>query len=246
MGIKKKIKIAGKKLVLSTMEKFPSLYVLFKKQIPPDMRWPPQEIIKKVKENENLEPNFLSFFTRDPERKVPKQKNIVVSPADGVVRNIHITKNKKIIDISMNFYDVHVQRVPISGKVVSVKEDGHKVKKGSKLERKYFENPWTYEKNYIFPVQKVITLQTEIGEVVVRQISSIWARRIETFVKPGDYVEIGQRIGRIHLGSTVVLELPKKVKITVKSILTDKKGKIRRRTRDDIPIIGGETIVARY
>ena len=67
------------------------------------------------------------------------------------------------------------------------------------------------------PVQKRIVLATDAGQVAVRLITSIAARRIETWVKDGEVIERGQRIGRILLGSTVVLELPAATKLLVRT-----------------------------
>lgn len=240
--LKSKIKNRIKKIILSFLDVFPCVYCLFWRLIPPDIRWPAQDITEKLKQNKALNNNYLSFFLRDPERSVPREDKIVVAPADGVIRSIKTVGNKIIIDISMNFYDVHIQRVPLSGKVVSVLEVGHKLEKGSAEEKLYFEDPWSYEKDYLFPVQKVIMLNTEIGEVIIRQITSIWARRIETYVKPGENVKIGQRLGGIFLGSTVVLELPSFVKLEVNAALANG----RKRKRTDKPILAGETIIARY
>jgi len=58
------------------------------------------------------------------------------------------------------------------------------------------------------PVQKRLVIATDAGQVAVRLITSVAARRVETWVREGEEVERGQRIGRILLGSTVVLELP--------------------------------------
>lgn len=79
------------------------------------------------------------------------------------------------------------------------------------------------------PVQKRVVLAARVGEVAVRLITSLAARRIEAWVKPEDAVGRGQRIGRILLGSTVVLELPPQLPLRVQ---------IGERVR------AGETIVA--
>jgi phosphatidylserine decarboxylase len=65
------------------------------------------------------------------------------------------------------------------------------------------------------PVQKRIVLETGNGEVAVRLITSLAARRIETWVRPGEAIARGQRIGRILLGSTVVLELSSEAELLV-------------------------------
>src|SRR5579875_3170024 len=67
------------------------------------------------------------------------------------------------------------------------------------------------------PVQKRIVLATSTGEIAVRLITSLAARRIEVWVNEGDEIERGQRIGRILLGSTVVLELPATAKLLVRT-----------------------------
>ena len=230
-----------KRVLMRMLDAFPGLYRFFDRAVPPDLRWPPTEITDSLKRHELPRKSFVDYFTRDPDRTVPNEPRIIVSPADGVVRNVLERNGRRVIDITMNFYDVHVQRVPMDGIVLSVEETGRRVEPDSDDERRYFVDPWEYEKDYLFPVQKVVRLDTEIGEVVVRQISSIWARRIATFVKPGERVAAGQRLGHILFGSTVVLELPLAARVVVDAQL-----KGRPRKRSDQPIKGGETIVARY
>lgn len=237
----KAVLLRVKRLLLWLLDRIPGLYVFFIKVIPPDLRWPPEEIMDSLKRHREPRRSFVGYFTRDPERRVPNAPRIIVSPADGVVRNVFERDGRRVIDISMNFYDVHVQRVPIDGVVRSVEESGRRVEVGSEDERRYFVDPWEYERDYLFPVQAVVRIDSAIGEVVVRQISSIWARRIATFVKPGERVVMGQRLGHILFGSTVVLELPSSAQVVVEPLL-----KHRRRLRRDEPIKGGETIVARY
>jgi phosphatidylserine decarboxylase precursor-related protein len=237
----KAILVRIKVLLLRLLDAFPGLYAYFKNLVPPDLRWPPQEVMESLKRHESPRQSFVDYFTRDPERRVPKEPRIIVSPADGVVRNVFQRDGRKVIDISMNFYDVHVQRVPLDGTVLSVEEMGRRVARDSEDERRYFVDPWEYEADYLFPVQKVVRLDTEIGEVVVRQISSIWASRIATFIEPGERVVAGQRLGHILFGSTVVLELPLAANVVVEPQIKD-----RPRKRTDVPISAGETIVARY
>lgn len=227
--------------LLGLLDTFPWLYTYFVKAIPPDLRWPPDEIKDSLMRHELPRKSFVDYFTRDPERRVPPEPRIIVSPADGVVRKVFERDGRQVIDISMNFYDIHVQRVPLGGRVRSVEESGRRVDRDTDDERRYFADPWEYESDYLFPVQKVVRIDTEIGEVVVRQISSIWARRIETFVKPGEEVVAGQRLGHIFLGSTVVLELPMAARVVVESQLNG-----QPRKRHHKPIEGGETIVARF
>lgn len=166
---------------------------------------------------------FLKWFNRDPERHVPNENRIVVAPADGVMERI-IRKNGRIhLIIEMRYTDVHVQRVPISGKLISIEGGGAELKKGF--------NVMDYELKKMMPFQKVTTFETPIGIVRVRQITSFFAKRIKVFLKPGEHYDMGTRLGSVLAGSTIVLELPNTVKIVVK------KG---------AEVLAGESIVARY
>jgi len=101
-------------------------------------------------------------------------------------------------------WDVHVQRVPISGEVISVERQ----------EGKFLRV--TDEQHTKYNFQVITTLKTEIGIVQVRQIAGFNTRRIKVFLKAGDHVGIGDKLGRIMLGSTVILVLPKRVEWLIK------------------------------
>jgi phosphatidylserine decarboxylase len=66
------------------------------------------------------------------------------------------------------------------------------------------------------PVETVITIATGHGDIVVRMITSYWASRLKTWVYPGQKIALGERIGRIVLGSTVITEFPGKIAIVPK------------------------------
>lgn len=166
---------------------------------------------------------FLAWFHRDPERLIPQEPNVIVSPADGFVAAVGPRDGKQHILIEMRYTDVHVQRVPLDGLVVAVEGEGKPLPKGMTI------GDYTLEK--LAPYQKWTILRTEIGDVVVRQITSLFANRVEVFVKEGDPVTRGQRLGRVLAGSNVVIELPKNVHVLVQ-------------TGQDV--VGGETIIARY
>lgn len=170
-----------------------------------------------------LDRRFLKWFNRDPERYVPDEPRIIVSPADGFIETI-LHKNKYMhIVIEMRYTDVHVQRVPITGKVISIEGGGEVLKKGI--------NIMDYELKKMMPFQKITTFETEIGIVKVRQITSFFAKRISVFLHEQKTYSIGERLGNVLAGSTIVLEIPDKVTLIVK--------------KDD-EVIAGETIVARY
>jgi len=166
---------------------------------------------------------FLDWFNRDPDRHVPPEPRIIVSPADGVLERIIRKDGRVHLIIEMRYTDVHVQRVPISGRVISIQGGGKELKKGF--------NVMDYELKKMMPFQKITTFKTAIGIVRVRQITSFFAKRIKVFLKTGRKYDTGARLGNVLAGSTIVLELPDSVKIVVK---------------DGIEVVGGETIVARY
>jgi phosphatidylserine decarboxylase len=123
----------------------------------------------------------------------------------------------------MRYTDVHVQRVPLDGEVIEIEGGGEKIPKGT--------SPYKYASEKMLPYQKRTVFKTEIGSVAVRQITSLFASRIEVFVRIGEKVKRGQRLGRVLAGSTVVLELPMNIEILVSK---------------NKEVIGGETIIARY
>ena len=176
---------------------------------------------------------ILFFFYRDPDRTPPDKEGIIVSPADGFVRyvrrfergtipeaikgknNISIKEIAKtdftdnggyIIGITMRILDVHVNRAPISGKVVFQKHTN-----GKYLSLKSPEADILNERN-------TIIIDTGYFKIGVVQIASRMVRKIESYINVGENVEIGQRIGMIKHGSQADLILPdiKGLRITVK------------------------------
>ncbi len=212
------------KLTLFICITIPTIYVIvYFPNYPPILtRFFPKPIIE-IKGDEKVNERFLAWFNRDPKRNIPNHPNIIISPADGVVKGIKKIKDTYHIIIEMRYTDVHVQRIPISGKVISITGGGKKLKGEAEVNK--------YWSKKMLPYQKITVLETEIGNVAIRQITSFFAGRIEVFVKEGDIVSMGQRLGRVLAGSTIVLELPVKVNVLVCPL-------------DEV--IAGETIVAKY
>ncbi|MBN2044823.1 MAG: phosphatidylserine decarboxylase family protein [Anaerolineales bacterium] len=154
---------------------------------------------------------IVQHFFRDPDREVVREPGMVVGPADGVVVAIEqVFDNKhlraEVIRISMflSVWDVHVQRVPLRGKVLEVE-----FKPGKYLRAVL---PDASEVNeYI-----AMTLETDYGRVCVKQISGIMARKCVNFAQPGDFLETGIRYGLIKFGSRVDLFLPPDAEVLVK------------------------------
>jgi len=145
---------------------------------------------------------FLIQFFRDPDRVIGEG---IVACADGKVREISSIKDIEVgnctkISTFMNIYNVHVNRIPLEG---TVKDIIHI--KGIHLPAFKKES----EKNE----RVVTTIDTKIGTVKVIQIAGTIARRIIPYIKKGDNLKKGDKIGIIRFGSRVDIYLPtKKIK----------------------------------
>ncbi len=143
---------------------------------------------------------MLNFF-RDPERNSAPG---IAAPADGVVQSIDEWEDGRTrVATFMNPFNVHVNRAPLDGRVVSVEHiPGGFVPAFNKESERNERVRWTFE--------------TEIGELEVVQIAGTVARRIIPYLKAGDVVKKGDRIGIIRLGSRVDVYLPAGIAPAVK------------------------------
>ncbi|MFH1528294.1 MAG: phosphatidylserine decarboxylase family protein [Bacteroidota bacterium] len=139
----------------------------------------------------------LNFF-RDPERTTPDREKIVVSPADGTVMLIkEVVDNKFVngdawqISVFMSPLNVHVNRIPISGKVEYLRyvEGEYLVAYHDKAD----------ERNE----RSEIGIDSKYGRVLFTQVAGAVARRIVYDLNIGDTVKIGERFGMIKFGSRV-------------------------------------------
>ena len=145
---------------------------------------------------------FVTWFFRDPDRRVPDEKGIVVSPADGKVIEVYQTEDGKVgpctkVAVFMSVFSVHVNRAPMSGTVLEVLyKPGafHVASLGKKTEAN--ERMITY-------------IATDDGIFRVDQVAGLIARRIICWLTPGDKVIQGDRIGLIRFGSLLECYLPK-------------------------------------
>lgn len=144
----------------------------------------------------------LNFF-RDPERKTPSQKGIIVSPADGKVivvkknvSNSFVGDSCNQISIFMSPLNVHVNRIPISGKVEHLKY--YEGKFIAAFEDKASENNERMETGII----------SDGNKILFTQIAGFLARRIVNDLKINDEVTIGERFGMIKFGSRVDVFVP--------------------------------------
>ena len=151
----------------------------------------------------------LNFF-RDPDRTTPPGKDNVVSPADGtivvikeVVEEAYMKESAVQISIFMSPLNVHVNRIPLTGKVGYYRY----------VEGKYFA---AYEdKASLDNEQTHIGIDDGKNKVFFKQIAGFIARRIVCNLKVGDSVECGKRFGMIKFGSRVDVFVPKNSDIKV-------------------------------
>lgn len=146
---------------------------------------------------------FIVFFFRNPERTTPAGENLVIAPADGMViftgkvREPHTGQEMEKISIFMSVFNVHVNRAPISGKVVDAFYTPGKFL-DVRDERATFENE-----------QQGLVVQTAWDKrLVVVQVAGLIARRIVCYAKVGDMLTRGMRYGLIRFGSRLDIYLP--------------------------------------
>jgi len=155
---------------------------------------------------------FIAYFFRNPKREIPNLRNIILSPADGKI--IHVGEfeedrflNEKSLKVSifMSLFDVHLNRAPVSGKV---------------LERNYLPGRFliaNVEKSSLLNEQNAVILETEDRlKILLIQIAGFVARRIVCYAKTGDTLRRGEIFGLIRFGSRVDLYLPPEVKPIVR------------------------------
>lgn len=154
---------------------------------------------------------FSCYFFRDPRRDIPEGDGLVVSPADGKI--IEISENHEHsyfdqtvtkISIFLSIFDVHINRIPMSGKVT------------------YFD----YQRGRFTPAFKstassenehtLIGIENGSTKLLFKQIAGMLARRIVCDVRAGHTVHTGEKFGMIKFGSRVDVLIPENIGIKVK------------------------------
>lgn len=167
---------------------------------------------------------FLAYFFRDPERQIPSGENLILSPADGKIvavktisEPLFLKSQAQKISIFLSPLDVHINRIPASGKV------GFLSYFHGKFLAAYKDKASTDNE------QTAIGISTSYGKILFKQIAGVLARRIVCRLKVGQEVKAGERFGMIRFGSRVDVFLPEGLELKVQ--MGDK-------------VTGGETVLA--
>ena len=168
---------------------------------------------------------FFLFFFRDPDRPITKDANVVLSPADGRVMiagapagEAYPSGNWQQISIFLSPMDVHVNRMPVGGRVTKVEYHPGR-----------FLPSYRHEAGDLNEYTEV-TVDHDGQPIVVRQIVGVLARRIVCRLKEGDLVAAGDRFGVMKFGSRMDIFIPASASVAVK--VNDK-------------VVGGVTVIAR-
>lgn len=165
-------------------------------------------------------------FFRNPSRNTPQGEGLIIAPADGKVVVIeeveegeYFKDKRKQVSIFMSPVNVHVNRAPVTGKV---------------LYYKYFKGKYLvawHPKSSTENERTTVVMEENGKQVLFRQIAGALARRIVCYVKPGVELNKGDEYGFIKFGSRIDLYLPLDAEICVE---------LNQKT------VGGETIVAKW
>lgn len=168
---------------------------------------------------------FVTFFFRNPNRNVPFDERLILSPADGTVMDVYEVYDEEFLNepgkkviIFLSVFNVHVNRSPIAGEIKYQQYTCGRFRPAYK-ESAGFENE-----------RHSIGLENDKMRVLVTQIAGILARRIVSWVTLGSILKQGERYGLIKFGSCTEIIVPKSIEI-----LVSKGDKVK----------GGETIIGR-
>ena len=152
----------------------------------------------------------ILYFFRDPNRAPVDVPGQIIGPGDGIVVGIenmmepqYLHKEVTRLSMFLNVTDVHVQRVPLGGNVTLIDHVP-----GKKLQA--FRPEASTENEFI-----AMGLDTPYGEILVKQIAGILARRCVNYASVGDTLTTGQRYGLIRFGSRIDLYFPTDAELLV-------------------------------
>jgi phosphatidylserine decarboxylase len=180
---------------------------------------------------------WCAYFFRDPDRTTPIKEGLIISPADGVVQFINESVPPAELDMGdelctrvvvfMNVFDVHVNRIPIDGKII----------KQAYVPGKFLDA--SVEKASVLNERHAYLIEAKSGkQYAFVQVAGLVARRIVSWADDGQEFKAGERFGLIRFGSRLDVYLPKGVNPAVcvgqraiagETILADEKSKLKAR-----------------
>lgn len=180
---------------------------------------------------------WCAYFFRDPDRVTPQKEGLIIAPADGVVQSVKPSVPPAELDmgseectrisIFMNVFDVHINRIPIDGKIIR-----QAYTTGAYLNA-------SFEKACEENERHAILMETTAGNnIAFVQIAGFVARRIKCWVNDGAELKAGERFGLIQFGSRVDVYLPKGVNSLVavgqraiagETVIANEKGREKQR-----------------
>ena len=132
---------------------------------------------------------FVLYFFRDPDRSPPDAR--VVAPADGRISVLREEDDRVRVGVFMNVTDVHVNRAPADGEVVSVTH-----------------RPGANKPAFSKDSDRNERVDVDCGEYDLSLVAGWFARRIHLYVTEGDSLQRGERVGHIDFGSRADVLLP--------------------------------------
>ncbi|MDR1144510.1 MAG: phosphatidylserine decarboxylase family protein [Verrucomicrobiales bacterium] len=154
---------------------------------------------------------YVRYFFRDPERTPPADRDAIVSAADGKVIFVdeveepsYTRQKMKRVAVFLSVFDVHINRLPYDG---TIKKITHQP--GKFLDARVPDIDVQNEAmNWL--------VATDRGDMVIRQIAGLIARRIVAWAQEGDTLTVGERFGMIRFGSRTDVYLPLDCEVLVK------------------------------
>lgn len=153
---------------------------------------------------------FMLVFFRNPNRNAPSVKNVIIAPSDGKIIDIKKIDDPDIgdscikISIFLNIFNVHVNWMPLTGKIQSVNH-----KNGKFISA--FDHRASDENE-----QTEIVIGGNQVKIKVKQIAGLIARRIKCYAEPGLSMDMGGRLGFIMFGSRMDIILPRSIRPVVR------------------------------
>lgn len=168
---------------------------------------------------------FSLYFYRDPERRAPDENGIILAPADGkillkqTIDHPIVGPGSTLVSIFMSPFNVHVNRIPASGKIIHLQYHPGKFLMA-------FDHQSMHDNE-----RMEIGIDCRWGTIWFSQVSGFLARRIVCSLGMGEAVTTGNRFGMIKFGSRVDIILPASAEVTVSP---------------GMKTVAGETVLARF